>query len=112
MYSHYCSEEDLEEVLSVQTRLYKCAHLYLGRSGSNPNSVRPFGLLHSLPYTPGGRDKLGCECSRSHHQKTLPRLSKSGLAGGVSAMTQQSSNFPSTANDTGKRQSLKMSRAL
>jgi hypothetical protein len=112
MQSCYCSEEDLEEVLSVQTRLYKCAHLYLGRSGCNPNSVRPFGLLHSLPYTPGGRDKMGCECSGSYHQKTLPRLSKSGSAREASAMTQQSSNFPSTATGTGKRQSLKMSRAL
>ena len=112
MYSYYCSEEDLEEVLSAQTRLYKCAHLYLGRSGSKPSSVRPFGLLHSLPYTPGSRDKMGCECSGFHHQKTLPHLTKSGSAGGASAMTQQSSSFPSTATGTGKRQSLKMSRAL
>ncbi|KAJ9590318.1 hypothetical protein L9F63_027844, partial [Diploptera punctata] len=43
------SEQDLEDILSVQTKLYKCTHLCFGRSGLSPSSSRPFSLLRSLP---------------------------------------------------------------
>jgi hypothetical protein len=110
MYLYHCSEQDLEEVLSVQTRLYKCAHLYLGHSRSSRDSLRPFGLLRSLPCTPGGRDKINCDCNGSHYRKILPCPPKSGSSVGASA--QKSSNLPSTSTGAGKRQSLKISQAL
>ncbi|PSN31902.1 hypothetical protein C0J52_21196 [Blattella germanica] len=108
------NEQDLEDVLSVQTKLYKCAHLYLGRSGPTPNSARPFGLLRSLPYSPGNRERADCECSGAQNRKTLPRLSKKGTTTmHPPRASTASSSLPSTATGaTGKRQSLKISRAL
>nr|CAD7437847.1 unnamed protein product [Timema bartmani] len=72
------SERDLEDVLSVQTRLYKCAHLYLGRCGSTPVGSQPLGLLRTQPLV---RDKGGCPA----HHRPLPRLSKVPSVGGTSS---------------------------
>ncbi|XP_014489452.1 PREDICTED: tubulin polyglutamylase TTLL5 isoform X3 [Dinoponera quadriceps] len=43
------SEQDLDDVLILQTRLYKCAHSFLGRSGF-AGSLRGANLLGSLPH--------------------------------------------------------------
>ncbi|KYQ47236.1 Tubulin polyglutamylase TTLL5, partial [Trachymyrmex zeteki] len=43
------SEQDLDDVLILQTRLYKCAHSFLGRSGFAGN-LRGANLLGSLPH--------------------------------------------------------------
>ncbi|KAL7301419.1 hypothetical protein TKK_0005861 [Trichogramma kaykai] len=43
------SEEDLDDVLILQTKLYNCAHTFLGRS-SFAGSVRGSSLLGSLPH--------------------------------------------------------------
>nr|CAD7428512.1 unnamed protein product [Timema monikensis] len=72
------SEGDLEDVLSVHTRLYKCAHLYLGRCGSTPVGSQPLGLLRTQPLV---RDKGGCPA----HRRPLPRLSKVPSVGGTSS---------------------------
>ncbi|XP_012272209.1 tubulin polyglutamylase TTLL5 isoform X2 [Orussus abietinus] len=45
----YASEEDLDDVLILQTRLYNCAHSFLGRSGF-AGSLRGPNLLGSLPH--------------------------------------------------------------
>ncbi|XP_039312801.1 tubulin polyglutamylase TTLL5 isoform X3 [Solenopsis invicta] len=42
-------EQDLDDVLILQTRLYKCAHSFLGRSGFAGN-LRGANLLGSLPH--------------------------------------------------------------
>nr|CAD7407046.1 unnamed protein product [Timema poppensis] len=72
------SEGDLEDVLSVHTRLYKCAHLYLGRCGSTPVGSQPLGLLRTQSLV---RDKGGCPA----HRRPLPRLSKVPSVGGTSS---------------------------
>ncbi|XP_063231259.1 tubulin polyglutamylase TTLL5 [Bacillus rossius redtenbacheri] len=46
-------EADLEDVLSVQTQQYKCAHLYLGRCGPSAGGTQPLGLLRTVPVGPG-----------------------------------------------------------
>ncbi|XP_077279771.1 tubulin tyrosine ligase-like 5 isoform X3 [Temnothorax americanus] len=43
------SEQDLDDILILQTRLYKCAHSFLGRSGFAGN-LRGANLLGSLPH--------------------------------------------------------------
>ncbi|XP_070528441.1 uncharacterized protein Ttll5 isoform X3 [Cardiocondyla obscurior] len=43
------SEQDLDDVLILQTRLYKCAHSFLGRSGFAGN-LRGANLLGFLPH--------------------------------------------------------------
>ena len=43
------SEEDLDDVLILQTRLYNCAHSFLGRSGF-AGSLRGPNLLCCLPH--------------------------------------------------------------
>ncbi|XP_012345845.1 tubulin polyglutamylase TTLL5 isoform X2 [Apis florea] len=43
------NEQDLDDILSLQTRLYKCAHSFLGRSGFAGSLPGP-NLLGSLPH--------------------------------------------------------------
>ena len=43
------SEEDLDDVLILQTKVYNCAHTFLGRSGF-AGSLRGTSLLGSLPH--------------------------------------------------------------
>ncbi|XP_043526231.1 tubulin polyglutamylase TTLL5 isoform X5 [Frieseomelitta varia] len=43
------SEQDLDDILILQTRLYKCAHSFLGRSGFAGSLPGP-NLLGSLPH--------------------------------------------------------------
>ncbi|XP_059471433.1 tubulin polyglutamylase TTLL5-like isoform X1 [Neocloeon triangulifer] len=70
------NEPELEEVLTLQTRLYKCAHIYLGRCGPQPTAdLRSIGLLRSLPEMSNASD---CECVRglkaSKAATSLPKL--------------------------------------
>ncbi|KAF4525871.1 hypothetical protein B566_EDAN015974 [Ephemera danica] len=66
------NEPELEEVLTLQTRLYKCAHLYLGRCGPPVTDLRTVGLLRSLPDLTNAAD---CECvRRGACRPSLPRL--------------------------------------
>ncbi|XP_020281640.1 tubulin polyglutamylase TTLL5 isoform X3 [Pseudomyrmex gracilis] len=44
------SEQDLDDVLILQTRLYKCAHSFLGRSGFAGSLRGASNLLGSLPH--------------------------------------------------------------
>lgn len=46
---HVATENDLEEILTLHMRLYKCAHVFLGRCSPPPPSLKPHGLLQSLP---------------------------------------------------------------
>lgn len=43
------SESDLEEILTLHLKLYKCAHVFLGRCSTPPPNLKPQELLQSLP---------------------------------------------------------------
>lgn len=43
------SESDLEEVLTLHMRLYKCAHAFLGRCAPPPTLLKAHGFLQCLP---------------------------------------------------------------
>lgn len=61
-------------MLTLQTRLYKCAHIYLGRCGPQPvTDLRSVGLLRSLPDLTNASD---CECVKrcSKPSNALPKL--------------------------------------
>ncbi|XP_046401476.1 tubulin polyglutamylase TTLL5 isoform X2 [Ischnura elegans] len=59
------NEHDLEEVLTLQTRLYKCAHIFLGRCGPPVGGLRSLGLLGSLPLPNDASARVtDCECIR------------------------------------------------
>ncbi|XP_066594034.1 tubulin polyglutamylase TTLL5 isoform X2 [Prorops nasuta] len=71
------SEEDLDDILIMQTRLYKCAHSFLGRSGF-VGSIRGPNLLGSLPQImsrvhSNAANSKQCKCSPSVNRpsKTL-----------------------------------------
>ncbi|XP_066994738.1 tubulin polyglutamylase TTLL5 [Anabrus simplex] len=89
-------ESELEEVLSAHTKLYKCAHIYLGHSGAG--LMHPLSLLRSFPPTSFSREDCNCK-------KTLPRLRDR------TATTHQSSALPSPAGPS-KKLTAKVSRAL
>ncbi|KAJ8673195.1 hypothetical protein QAD02_004457 [Eretmocerus hayati] len=69
------SEEDLDDVLILQTKLYNCAHTFLGRS-SFAGSLRGSNLLGSLPHITSkvhtnANISEQCKCNQSNN-----RLSK------------------------------------
>ncbi|KAG7200187.1 hypothetical protein KM043_000621 [Ampulex compressa] len=68
------SEEDLEDVLVLQTRLYNCAHSFLGRIGF-AGSLRGRNLLGSLPHITSRVHSNAavteqCKCSQSSSRPT------------------------------------------
>lgn len=77
-YFSYCgySEEDLDDILILQTKLYNCAHSFLGRSGFAGN-LRGNNLLGSLPQITSrvhsnAATSEQCKCT----QPNTTRLSK------------------------------------
>lgn len=69
-------ESDLEEILTLNTKLYKCAQVFLGRCGPSPNKLNALGLLQSIGKGHGPQDKVsGCECSNA--KKSLPQILES-----------------------------------
>ncbi|XP_011138899.1 tubulin polyglutamylase TTLL5 isoform X3 [Harpegnathos saltator] len=77
------SEQDLDDVLILQTRLYKCAHSFLGRSGF-AGSLRGANLLGSLPqitsrvYSNAAVTEQ-CKCNNTINRIVLPQVRSSGL---------------------------------
>ncbi|KAK0182095.1 hypothetical protein PV327_000264 [Microctonus hyperodae] len=70
------SEEDLDDILILQTKLYNCAHSFLGRSGFAGN-LRGNNLLGSLPQITSrvhsnAATSEQCKCT----QPNITRLSK------------------------------------
>ncbi|KAG8235259.1 hypothetical protein J437_LFUL014259 [Ladona fulva] len=85
------SEQDLEEVLTLQTRLYKCAHIFLGRCGPPVGRLRSLGLLGSLPL-PNDAKLIDCECTRKcirsaskdlKQPSSLPICAENSMASGA-----------------------------
>lgn len=73
------SEEDLDDVLILQTKLYNCAHTFLGRS-TFAGSLRSSNLLCSLPHITSrvhnnANASEPCKCMESNN-----RLSKAPRA--------------------------------
>ncbi|XP_046819364.1 tubulin polyglutamylase TTLL5 [Vespa crabro] len=67
-------EEDLDDVLILQTQLYKCAHSFLGRSGF-AGSLRGPNLLCSLPHITSrvysnAATTEQCKCTQSSTRTT------------------------------------------
>ncbi|XP_039281600.1 tubulin polyglutamylase TTLL5 [Nilaparvata lugens] len=52
------NESDLEEVLTTNARLYKCAQVFLGRCGPSPRKLHTLGLLQSIGNGHGPQDKV------------------------------------------------------
>ncbi|XP_075221955.1 tubulin polyglutamylase TTLL5-like [Lycorma delicatula] len=87
-------ESDLEEVLTLNTKLYKCAQVFLGRCGPSPHKLNSLGLLQSIGKGHGPQDKVsGCECSAV--KKSLPQI--------LGSTSQKESHAP---------QRMKVARAL
>ncbi|XP_034941012.1 tubulin polyglutamylase TTLL5 [Chelonus insularis] len=71
------SEEDLDDVLILQTRLYNCAHSFLGRSGFAGN-LRGNNLLGSLPQITSRVHSNAvsfeqCKCTQPNRPSKAPR---------------------------------------
>ncbi|XP_011496617.1 PREDICTED: tubulin polyglutamylase TTLL5 [Ceratosolen solmsi marchali] len=72
------SEEDLDDVLILQTKLYNCAHTFLGRSGF-AGSLRGSNLLGSLPHITSrvhtnANISEQCKCNQlNNRQNKAPR---------------------------------------
>lgn len=72
------SEEDLDDILILQTKLYNCAHSFLGKSGF-AGTLRGNNLLGSLPQITSRVHSNAatieqCKCTQLNHHS---RLSKS-----------------------------------
>ncbi|RZF31846.1 hypothetical protein LSTR_LSTR017337 [Laodelphax striatellus] len=52
------NESDLEEVLTTNAKLYKCAQVFLGRCGPSPRKLHTLGLLQSIGIGHGPQDKV------------------------------------------------------